>query len=97
MDLVRKIKEFSVKSISAKEVEGEVKMLELPVFRYTGRKMTSTAIVEEIKKRNDLSDDTVITIVSHKAEDKVYKCSWDKFLEIAEEVTEDEMVEEDQE
>lgn len=85
MDLVRSVKEFSVKAVVTKIQGEEVLVEKLPTFKYTGRKMSDGAIKTELASRNDC-DDQLIMILEHKSEDKMYKCNYEDFLAISEEV-----------
>lgn len=93
MDLVRSVKEFSVKAVVT-EIQGEeVKVVKLPVLKYAGRKLSDTALKSELAERNGC-DEQHIMILEHKSDDKVFKCNYEDFLSISEEVVTDEAVEE---
>lgn len=90
MDLVRSVKEFSVKAVVT-EIQGEeVKVVKLPVLKYAGRKLSDSALKTELAERNGC-DEQHIMILEHKSEDKVFKCSYEDFLTIAEEVKTEEI------
>ena len=85
MDLIRTVKEFQVKAVVT-QIEGEeVKVNKLPTFKYTGRKMSDGAIKTELASRNDCEEHHIM-ILEHKSEDKMFKCNYEDFLSISEEV-----------
>nr|DAH65885.1 MAG TPA: hypothetical protein [Caudoviricetes sp.] len=91
-DLVRSVKEFSVKAVVTMINGEDVEVVKLPSFKYTGRKMSDGALRTHFAEINGC-DEQHVMILEHKSEDKMFKCNYEKFLEIAEEVK-DEPVEE---